>query len=55
MGRVTELIEYLNSKDENIEKQFTYLAITDKIAQARHELFRKKREKTDDISLTAEK
>ena len=38
MGRVTELIEYLNSKDEKIEKQFTHLAITDKIAQKRHEI-----------------
>ena len=38
MGRVTELIEYLNSKDEKIEKQFTHLVITDKIAQKRHEI-----------------
>ena len=54
MGRVTELIEYLNSKDEKIEKQFTHLTITDKIAQAKHELFRKNREKDEDDSLTAE-
>ena len=47
MGRVTELIEYLNSKEENIEKRFTHLTISDKIAQKRHELFRKNREKTD--------
>ena len=54
MGRVTELIEYLNSKEENIEKRFTHLTITDKIAQARHELFRKNREKADVDSATAE-
>ena len=53
MGRVTELIAYLNSKDEKIEKQFSYLTITDKIAQERYELFGKNREKTNDVSLTA--
>ena len=41
MGRVTELIAYLNSKDEKIDKSFTHLTITDKIAQKRHELIRK--------------
>ena len=54
MGRVTELIVYLNSKEENIEKRFTHLTISDKIAQKRQELFRKNREKTDTDSLTTE-
>ena len=55
MGRVTELIAYLNSKEENIEKRFTHLTITDKIAQKRHELIRKTTRKQADVSLTAEK
>ena len=59
MGRVTELIEYLNSEYEDkelkkLEKRFNYLTISDKIAQKRHELFRKNREKTDTDSLTTE-
>ena len=41
MGRVTELIEYLNSNEEKIDKKFTHLTVTDKIAQARHELLKK--------------
>ena len=49
MGRVTELIEYLNNEDEKIEKQFSYLTITDKIAQKRRELFQKNREKPKDV------
>ena len=48
MGRVTELIEYLNSKDEKIEKQFTHLTITDKIAQIKHELIGKNRGRLDE-------
>ena len=55
MGRVTEYIAYLNSKDEKIDKSFTHLTITDKIAQKRHELIRKKERKQADVSLTAEK
>ena len=55
MGRITELIAYLNSKDETIEKQFSHLTITDKIAQKRYELFRKNNKKENDVSLTAEK
>ena len=47
MGRVTELIAYLNSKDEKIDKQFTHLTITDKIAQKRHELIRKKQRENE--------
>ena len=47
MGRVTEYIAYLNSKDEKIEKQFTHLTITDKIAQKRHELIRKKQRENE--------
>tara|TARA_Y100001970_G_C13965170_1_gene715218 strand:- start:565 stop:726 length:162 start_codon:yes stop_codon:yes gene_type:complete len=35
MGRITEYIEYLNSDSDNIEKSFTHLTITDKIAQER--------------------
>ena len=38
MGRVTELIEYLNSKEENIEKRFTHITISDEIAQKRVEI-----------------
>ena len=55
MGRVTELIAYLNSNDEKIDKQFSHLTITDKIAQKRFELFRKNDKKENDDSLTAEK
>ena len=55
MGRVTEYIAYLNSKDEKIDKSFSYLTISDKIAQKRHELIRKNRQKQADVSLTAEK
>ena len=47
MGRVTELIAYLNSKEENIEKRFTHLTITDKIAQKRHELIKKNKQITE--------
>ena len=54
MGRITELIAYLNSKDETIEKQFSHLTITDKIAQKRYELFGKNREKRTSDSLTTE-
>ena len=54
MGRVTELIAYLYSEDEKIEKQFTYLAITDKNAQKRHELLKKKQRKTASDSFIAE-
>ena len=49
MGRVTELIAYLNSKDEKIDKQFSHLTITDKIAQKRVELLGKNRDKTKDV------
>ena len=40
MGRVTELIYYLNNElsKEITEKQFSHLTITDKIAQARYEI-----------------
>ena len=47
MGRVTELIAYLNSKDEKIDKSFTHLTIIDKIAQKRHELIRKKQRENE--------
>ena len=47
MGRVTELIAYLNSKDEKIDKSFTHLTITDKIAQKRHELIKKNKQITE--------
>ena len=47
MGRVTELIAYLNSKDEKIDKSFSYLTITDKIAQKRHELIKKNKQITE--------
>ena len=55
MGRITEYIAYLNSKEEKIEKSFSYLTVTDKIAQKRFELFRKNDKKENDDSLTAEK
>ena len=41
--------------EENIDKKFTYLTVTDKIAQARHELRCKTMRKQADVSLTAEK
>ena len=47
MGRITELIAYLNSKDETIDKQFSHLTITDKIAQKRHELIKKNKQITE--------
>ena len=47
MGRVTELIAYLNSKDEKIDKSFSYLTISDKIAQKRHELIKKNKQITE--------
>ena len=47
MGRVTEYIAYLNSKDEKIDKSFSYLTITDKIAQKRHELIKKNKQITE--------
>ena len=55
MGRVTELLAYLNSKDEKIDKSFTHLTITDKIAQKRYQLFKKTERKQADISLIVEK
>ena len=55
MGRITEYIAYLNSKDEKIDKSFTHLTITDKIAQERFELIKKATKKQSDVSLTAEK
>ena len=52
MGRISEYIAYLNSKDEKIDKSFSYLTITDKIAQKRFEthfkVFRKKDSVTSD-------
>ena len=47
MGRITEYIAYLNSKDETIDKSFSYLTITDKIAQKRHELIKKNKQITE--------
>ena len=47
MGRVTEYIAYLNSKDEKIDKSFSYLTISDKIAQKRHELIKKNKQITE--------
>ena len=47
MGRVTEFIAYLNSKDEKIDKSFSYLSVTDKIAQKRHELNKKNKQITE--------
>ena len=47
MGRITEYIAYLNSKDEKIDKSFTHLTITDKIAQKRHELIKKNKQITE--------
>lgn len=49
MGRVTEYIAYLNSKDEKIDKSFTHLTITDKIAQKRFELLKKNRGKSANV------
>ena len=48
MGRITEYIAYLNSKDETIDKSFSYLTISDKIAQKRHELIGKNDKKEND-------
>jgi len=47
MGRITEYIAYLNSKDETIDKRFSYLTVTDKIAQKRHELIKKNKQITE--------
>ena len=47
MGRITEYIAYLNSKDETIDKSFSYLTVTDKIAQKRHELIKKNKQITE--------
>ena len=47
MGRVTELIAYLNSKDEKIDKSFSHLTISDKIAQKRQELIKKNKQITE--------
>ena len=56
MGRITEYIAYLNSEKESIDKAFTHLTITDKIAQERNEIIaRKNKEKTATHSLIAEK
>ena len=46
MGRLTEWIAYLNAddKDKNIEKRFTHLSITDKLALLKYEI--KKSEKS---------
>ena len=49
MGRITEYIAYLNSKDEKIDKNFSYLTITDKIAQKRFELLNKKKDKPANV------
>ena len=54
MGRVTELIEYLNSKDDNVEKLFTHITVTEKMVKKRNELRTINREKDEDDSLTAE-
>ena len=49
MGRITEYIAYLNSKDETIDKSFSYLTVTDKIAQKRFELLNKKKDKPANV------
>jgi hypothetical protein len=49
MGRITEYIAYLNSKDEKIDKSFSYLTVTDKIAQKRFELLKKNRDKSANV------
>jgi len=49
MGRITEYIAYLDSKDETIDKSFSYLTITDKIAQKRFELLKKKKNKPANV------
>ena len=49
MGRVTEYIAYLNSKDEKIDKSFSYLTVTDKIAQKRFELLKKNSYKSANV------
>ena len=56
VGRVTELIYYLNNElsKEITEKHYSHLTVTDKIAQARHELRCKTMRKQADVSLTAE-
>ena len=51
MGRITEYIAYLNSKDETIDKSFSYLTVTDKIAQERFELLKKKKDKSANVYL----
>lgn len=45
MGRITELIAYLNADDEKIEKQFTHLTITDKLASIKYEMKKKEKQK----------
>ena len=47
MGRMTEWIAYLNAddNDKKIEKQFTHLTITDKLALIKYKM--KKKEKMD--------
>ena len=47
MGRITEYIAYLNSKDETIDKSFSYLTISDKIAQKRFELRKNNKQITE--------
>jgi hypothetical protein len=49
MGRITEYIAYLNSKDETIDKSFSYLTISDKIAQKRFELLKKNSYKSANV------
>ena len=43
MGRLTEWIAYLNAddKDKNIEKRFTHLSITDKLALIKYKMKKK--------------
>ena len=47
MGRMTEWFAYLNAddNDKKIEKQFTHLTITDKLALIKYKI--KKKEKMD--------
>jgi len=49
MGRITEYIAYLNSKDEKIDQNFSHLTVTDKIAQKRFELLKKKKDKSANV------
>jgi hypothetical protein len=43
MGRVTEWVEYLNNDSKTIEKQFTHLTITEKLALLKYEIRKKER------------